>query len=240
MGINNDLTVMLNQEGCYIIGFADLRVLPNDIRDGFDYGILIGMPYTKEAMLENNNGKPARYYAELHSISRQLTHLANITADYLTQQGYQALAQTPETIARPEGYYQQGSTEYFRTFLPHKTVATLAGVGWIGKNAMLVTKEAGSALRMRVVLTNAPLECGTPITKSKCPKNCMVCVNICPGKAPKGVNWEVSVDRDEFFDAEACFAAARARAKEMLGVDEVICGLCISHCPFTKAGLGYK
>jgi len=234
MSLSRDLSELLRKEGCNIFGFADLRCLPSEHRFGFDYGILIGLSYTKEAMEENKNNKPQRYYSEMADINKRLPRLANIAADFLTKQGYRAHAKTAEVVSEEKTNY------FFNTILPHKTVATLSGVGWIGKCAMLVTKEAGSALRLVTVLTNAPLECGTPITKSKCPPSCMVCVNICPGKAPLGGIWEVGVGRDEFFDPEACYAAARARAKEYLGVNETICGQCVSHCPFTKIGLGYS
>jgi len=161
----------------------------------------------------------------------RLQELAHLTAQTLLDKGYKAFAKVPPTVV---------SDDDWRTVLPYKTVATLAGIGWIGKCAMLVTKEVGSALRMTVVLTNAPLEYGTPITKSLCPPNCTACMNACPAKAPLGGLWEVGVDRDTFFNAHACRTAARARAKEMLGINETLCGLCISSCPFTMRGLGYE
>ena len=52
------------------------------------------------------------------------------------------------------------------TRLPHKTVATRAGFGWIGKCALLVTKPFGSALRIATVLTDAPLPVGTAAVKN--------------------------------------------------------------------------
>ena len=234
MSIVNNLTALLKQEGCNIFGFADLRCLPSETRHDFDYGIAIGVPYTKEAMEENKNRKPQRYYDEMAVINNRLTELATLTAEFLTGQGYKAYAKTKAAVS------QEKTNFHFNTILPYKTVATLAGIGWIGKTALLVTKEAGSALRLVTVLTDAPLECGVPITKSKCPPNCVICVNICPGNASKGKLWEAGMEREEFFDPEACFAAARTSAKELLGKDETICGQCISHCPFTMAGLGYK
>ena len=39
--------------------------------------------------------------------------------------------------------------------ITYKMLATLAGIGWIGKNALLVTKEQGSAVRFTAVLTDA-------------------------------------------------------------------------------------
>jgi len=234
MNITHALSLLLQNEGCDIFGFADLCCLPSEARNGFDYGIIIGLSYTKEAMKENKNNRPGRYYDEMVVINSELPRLANLTAEFLISCGYDAYAKTAEVIR------QEKTNATFNTILPHKTVATLAGIGWIGKTAMLVTKEVGSALRLVSVLTDAPLEIGTPITKSKCPIGCMTCVKICPGNASTGIPWEVGLERDVFFDPDECYLAARARAKELLGIDETICGLCISHCPFTKVGLGYK
>jgi len=230
----NKLSALLKQETKIVHGFADLRQLPAEARHNYDYGIIIGVPYTKEAMEENKNRQPHRYYDEITDINNRLTQLAEHVADFLTSQGYKAYPKTKAAVSQEETY------KYFNTILPHKTVATLAGIGWIGKTALLVTKEVGSALRLVTVLTDAPLECGTPITKSKCPPSCMICVNICPGKSSTGALWEAGMEREAFFDPQACYNAARAHAKELLGKDETVCGQCISHCPVTMAGLGYK
>ena len=154
-----------------------------------------------------------------------------MTADLLMGMGYKAFAKIPQSVVQDCDY---------RTVLPHKTVATLAGIGWIGKCAALVTDKVGSALRVSVVLTDAPLDCGTPITISKCDPNCGVCVGACPGKAPQGGLWEAGIDREIIFNAHNCRTAARARAKALLDVEETLCGLCLSNCPFTKRALGYE
>jgi len=227
--LNHEITELLNHAGCNIVGFADLRCLPKSARLHFDRGILIALPFTKEAMRKNKNGAPQRYYAEHAPMTRRLNELKKLTTDFLTQRGYKAQANTPASML---------DKNCLRSPLPQKTVATLAGIGWIGKCAMLVTHEVGSALRLTVVLTNAPLDCGIPITQSQC-GDCNTCVDICPGKAPLGGNWSIAHDRDDFFDAHACHRAAKARAKQFFDIDESLCGLCISNCPYTKQGLGY-
>ena len=213
-----------------IVGFADLRCLPVEVRRGYEVGIVIGLPNTKQAMLLNNEGLPQTYFSEYHRLNEQLTVLANLTASFLREKGYDALAETRASVTYDTDY---------RSLLPYKTVATLAGLGWIGKSATLVTRQVGSALRVVVVLTTAELDCGTPITASRCPSRCTICIDQCPGQAIQGGQWVPGSDRSELVDAQACQAAARSRAMSLLGVDETICGLCISHCPFTKRGLVY-
>jgi len=233
MSLTQELSAMLMREGCKVFGFADLSVLPSEIRQDYDYGIIIGLSYTKEAMEQSKHKQPALYYKEFNANNKRLPELAKLTADFLVKHGYTALAKTADTVKLEK------NNPRFTTILPHKTVATLAGIGWIGKTAMLVTNETGPAVRLVSILTNAPLVCDTPIAKSQCPPGCMVCVDICPGKAAKGGQWSVEVHRDEFFDAEACYAAARAYAKETLDIEETICGQCAAHCPLTRAALGY-
>jgi len=231
MSLNNEITILSKREGVNIIGFADLRCLSKEVRQNFDFGIVFALSYTKEAMSENKGGSPQRYHAELRSINKRLPELAAMIADLLIGRGYKACIRVSSTVVADEDH---------RTNLPHKTVGTLAGIGWIGKCALFVTEEVGSALRLGVVLTNAELECGTPVTKSRCGTDCACCADACPGKAVLGGSWMTGTDRDEFFNARACYSAGHARARATLGIDETVCGLCISSCPFTKRGLGYE
>ena len=230
MGITGEIRGFLQEQGCTIVGFANLCVLPIDVRRGHANGILLGLPYTTVAMAENRSGRPARYYAEYTAMNERLPVLAEQTAQLLASHGYKAEPNTQTTVSKAGDY---------RTVLPHKTVATLSGVGWIGKCATLVTKEIGAALRLNVVLTDAPVECGTPITESKCPEFCQICAKICPGGAPSGIPWKRGIDRNEFFDVHACFDAAQERARSLLQIEKTVCGLCIANCPFTREGLGY-
>ena len=231
MTLSDELRLYLEEIGCDVTGFADIRGIAKEARQNFDYGILIALAYSREAMEENKDGRAEKYYEEYNSINKRLPELAEKTARFLMQKGYLALPKAATMVVQDGDY---------RTSLPHKTVATLAGVGWIGKCATLVTRQFGSALRLVVVLTDAPLECGEPVTESECAPGCTVCADICPGKAPLGGSWRVGVDRDLFFNAHACRPAARAHAEAALGVEETLCGLCISSCPFTMQGLRYK
>jgi epoxyqueuosine reductase QueG len=106
-------------------------------------------------------------------------------------------------------------------------------LGWIGKCALLVTEEYGSAVRISTVLTDAPLETSVSVDDSAC-GDCALCVESCPGKAPSGKNWEVGLHRDSFFDVFACERASRERAVAKLDFDDTFCGICISVCPWTR------
>jgi epoxyqueuosine reductase QueG len=230
LGISDKIRNELYLMGASLVGFADLTVLPKEVRENFDYGIAIGLAYSKKAMQDSMNGDARQYWSEFTTINKKLPELAVHTANLLIEKGYKALAKVSTMVVQNSDY---------RTVLPHKTVATLAGLGFIGKCAALVTKEFGSAVRVIVVLTNAPVECGVPVTKSLCEWECDICAKVCPGNAVKGRIWEAGMDRDVLLDPHACRRAARQYAKEQLGIEETLCGLCISNCPWTKKALKY-
>ena len=105
--------------------------------------------------------------------------------------------------------------------LPHKTVATRAGLGWIGKCALLITHECGSAVRITSVLTDAELPAGTPKNKSECGA-CRVCVDICPGSAVTGLEWEAGMHRNLLYDPFKCREVAQKWQREREGITDNI------------------
>ncbi len=75
-----------------------------------------------------------------------------------------------------------------------KTAATQAGLGWIGKTALLVTPQFGSSVRLGTVFTDLRLPTGTPVTTGCC-GSCRACVDACPVDAGRDVAWRAGVPR---------------------------------------------
>jgi len=230
MNLTNELKSFLLKNGADKIGFANLKSLDKKIRDNYDYGIVIGLKYSKEAIVNNKNEDLEKYYDEFKLINEKLDNLANSTEEFLEKKGFPSLANLRATVQIDKNYSSK---------LPHKTLATLAGIGWIGKCGLLVTNDFGSAIRFISILTNAELDCGKPIETSQCPYTCNNCGNVCPGNAISGRLWMKGIDRDAFYNADACKKAATKLAKEKLNVEESICGLCISNCPITQKAMKY-
>ena len=219
--LNKELTNLLAQEGCKIFGFADLSILPNEPRKGLAVGIILGEPYTGEGMQANLDGDIRKFSNASGATFEPLERYQKTVAQFLKAKKYKANT----TYKKMEC---SGGITY-------KMLGTLGGIGWIGRNALLTTKEYGAALRLEAVLTNAPFECAEPITKSLCPPNCAACADICHANAIKGGLWERGIHRDTFFDVKACRKGRKIRDKVSQG--EPLCGLCISACPLTKKGL---
>ncbi|MFT6200960.1 MAG: epoxyqueuosine reductase [Granulosicoccus sp.] len=63
-----------------------------------------------------------------------------------------------------------------------KAFAEKAGLGWIGKNTLVLNKNAGSWFFLGEVLTNIPLPVNQTIAENKC-GDCTACLKICPTDA---------------------------------------------------------
>jgi len=224
MSISKDLKEKLLSKGASVVGYADLSCLPRENTKGYNYGILIGVCIKPEVLLGITNGPTLEYYEEYKRLNRILNELDEYAAEILKDKGFSAYPKVLSNVEIDE--------KTRRTELPHKTVATRAGVGWIGKCALLVTEQFGSAIRISSVLTDASLETGIPITKSKC-GDCLECKKACPAGAVSGENWDVNKDRDDFYNAFDCRKTARERTYK-IGLAESLCGLCILKCPWTE------
>ena len=61
-------------------------------------------------------------------------------------------------------------------------LAVLGGIGWRGKNTLLLNKDQGSTFFLGVLLLDYPLETERLSVKDHC-GTCMACIDICPTKA---------------------------------------------------------
>ena len=217
MTLNQEIIQLLESEGCKIIGFVDLKLLPQEYqeaRQGADYAIIMGEPYgSAEGIRKNLEGDRAiesleRYRAALKELLKAKKYKSDI--------------------------------KYITTTITYKMLATLAGIGWIGKCAVLTTEKWGGTLRLASIATNAPLVADMPITKSQCPPNCYICAEVCHAGAIKknGVLWErfpdgTGIHRDEFFDVAACRKGREQHTPSSKG--RPVCGKCIAACPYTQS-----
>jgi epoxyqueuosine reductase QueG len=217
-----ELREKLIEKGADLVGFADLH--GTTIDETMPFGISAAVRLAPELIASIHDGPNRYYFEEYHRINKILDALVTYGENYLTEKGYKAFAQTTSAVTETDGYI---------TKLPHKTVATRAGLGWIGKCGLLVTKEYGSAVRISSLITNAKLECGEPFNSSLC-GDCMECTNNCPGGAVSGTLWNTGMERKELIDVYKCRKAARALAMKRINEKITLCGKCIEVCPYTK------
>jgi len=63
-----------------------------------------------------------------------------------------------------------------------KAIAEKAGLGWIGKNTLLLSREAGSWFFLGEIYTDIPFEIDTEYADNHC-GTCSACIDVCPTKA---------------------------------------------------------
>ncbi|SMC49320.1 4Fe-4S double cluster binding domain-containing protein [Papillibacter cinnamivorans] len=219
--MQSKLEKVLREHGADLVGYADLSgMLPPEE----PYGVSVAVRLPGEVIASIHDGPSRAYFEAYHERNARLNEIVTAGAEYIRECGYNAFAQTTNAV-REFGVY--------RTRMPHKTVAVRAGLGWIGKSALLVTEEYGPAVRISSLLTDTPLQTGTPVTQSRCGK-CMLCTRACPGEAIQGREWVPGLEREELFDPLKCRKKARELAAEAIHEEITLCGKCIEICPYTR------
>ncbi len=104
--------------------------------------------------------------------------------------------------------------DYFPHTISHRVVAEHAGIGWRGKNDLIITKNFGSAVRFTSILCKMPFIQGQKL-ESQCGE-CNACLNVCP----------ILKKKDESGDyREKCRKFILS-----LGLEHDVCGKCIKTC----------
>jgi len=212
------------QRGADLFGVADLRPAREFIAtwcpswvQRFPLAVSIGMRLNDEILDTHSPDEPKRdsllWHHVYNVVTRYLDFLAYDVSRQLTAWGFRAC---PVPCSTPYDYDKLAGV------FSHKLAAHLSGLGWIGKNCLLVTKEFGPRVRFASVLTNAPLTADEPVDRS-CGK-CRACVEACPVKAFLGVEFNPVEDRAARFEAFKC---SEFRTDHP-------CGLCVSVCPSGK------
>jgi len=210
--MKTELIFELNTRGADFIKIVDISMLSEKENRGYNTAILVGMVLSPEfiyGLSKETITVPSEFWEKEHR-----THeLAEWTADFIIAKGYKAFAQSDGNLIN--GYFEQATKT---TVLPHKKIAILSGMGWIGKSNLFITEEYGSALCLCTILTNAPLPTEkTSMIMPNCGE-CTVCKDICPTSAIHGTTWEPGMNRDLIVDVYHCEC----------------CLKCLVKCPWTQ------
>ena len=179
------------------------------------------LPVRPMSLVGLEHGPTAAYVAEYRRVNNALVVVGEALVALLESGGYRAVRVDDDA---PDGADDP-------PIFASKTAATQAGLGWIGKTALLVSHAYGSAARLGTVFTDLPLGAGAPVMTGRCGA-CRICVDACPADAGRDVAWRAGLPREVLYDATACDAYQR----QFPEFDE-ICGICIWSCPYTRRGL---
>ncbi|HNS16966.1 MAG TPA: hypothetical protein PKH94_08360 [Bacteroidales bacterium] len=230
--IDTILEKILSPPERYIFGTADLTGLIDERFGRHRFGISIGRRLEDSIVDSIQRGPTLEYYHHYNQINRELASVAGEIKEELHKKGVDAIVIPPTINLGSRDYAKYLSTLTYD--LSHKMVATRAGLGWIGKTALFISKEFGPRLRLVTLLTDhEPGHVSVPVNESHCGK-CSICVERCPAQAATGQLWDIRTHRDAFFNAYKCREKCGELARQQLGVEERICGLCVAVCPIGK------
>jgi epoxyqueuosine reductase len=226
--IENIIRKRIPDDGQHLYGFADLTGLLHPRFQGYDYGIVIGKKLDDSIVDSVIDGPTMQYYNLYVDTNNYLADLVKELSEDLRIAGIKSLALNPTTS---DAYRAADYDRTLRHNFSQKMVATRAGLGWIGKTDLFISKKWGPRLRLASVLVDYPLKPSSkPIDESRCGK-CNLCVEACPAQAATGQLWNIHLDRDQFYSARKCKETANLLSLERIGKDERICGICVSICP---------
>lgn len=149
----------------YLIRQANLRSDPDHVLPGYRNILVCALPYQSER--EDQDLKRARYAAgkDYHKIFRK------------------KLSVLAQHMNKHYGHEFESRAAVDSAPLNERALAQRAGLGWIGKNALLIHPKHGSYHFLGYLLTNAPLPTSSSgHAQDRCGK-CTSCVDACPTQA---------------------------------------------------------
>jgi epoxyqueuosine reductase len=113
-----------------------------------------------------------------------------------------------------------------------RTWAQKSGLGWIGKNGNLITKQSGSFLFIATMITDIALEYDDPFARDYC-GSCTRCIDACPTSA---------ILPDKVVDGSRCISYFTIELKDMIPsqmkgkFDNWMfgCDVCQDVCPWNR------
>jgi epoxyqueuosine reductase len=217
------LTEWMELQRITLWGAADLRNFstPSDqAGNRFPFAISFALPLKPEIMLSILNGPNQKYADEYAGMNKRINELSTTLAAEIRERGFQS---------EPLAASVRTDKANIKGDFPHKTAATRAGLGWIGRHCQLITRPFGSWVRLGTVFTDIELQCGPAIEKNFCGR-CMSCVEACPARALKGSKWYPGLPREQILDVRTCDDWKKKHYSQYHKGH--ICGICSAVCPY--------
>ncbi|MFN7171042.1 MAG: 4Fe-4S double cluster binding domain-containing protein [Candidatus Omnitrophota bacterium] len=202
--------------GVDLVGVAEINAvkeeffLSRDILKEINYGISLGVRLSPLILAEIETHPTKLYFHHYRVVNHFLDEIALRVSQFIQGKGYTAL---PIPASQIIDWEKQSA------HLSHKKIAILAGLGWWGRNNLVVNPQLGSQFRLVTILTNLPLKPGIPLNED-C-GDCRECLSVCPVGAIK--------ENPEEFDHRACFEKLKEFRKSGY-TEQFICGICVKAC----------
>ena len=202
----------------YIEQRREAYASPNSILDGCTTLLMLGYPYRSEepAEIEPGSGRVARYaWGEPDYHDHIFDQLKALQRWVLSEQ----------PAARVRGVVDTAP-------LLEREFAEAAGLGWVGKNTLLLNRQWGSYFFLAALLTDLPLALDPPWEKGHC-GTCRACLDACPTQA---------FPAPYVLDARHCISYLTIEHRDTIDSDVAAlmgdwmfgCDICQEVCPWNR------
>lgn len=203
--------------GINLFGVADISEekkrfnLDSRLLTDFDRAISLGKRLIVSVLEEIEDRPTPLYFHHYRQLNFFLDRATFLISSRIQDSGYRAIPIPASQII---------DWEKQQAHLSHKKIGQLAGLGWIGRNNLLVNPDFGAQFRMATVLTNMPLARDSPLN-AEC-GDCRRCLACCPADAIR--------EHQADFNHLACFEKLK-EFRRLRIVSQFICGICVKACP---------
>ncbi len=208
-------------------GFADISasksgtLLENELGSKNMNNAISIVVKLSSAILDGITDKPTfSYFHHYRTVNAHIDSQLLKIGMFIEKEGYSFIpVPASQSISGYQGLFQ------------HKTAARLAGLGYIGKNAMFISDKYGMGIRMGTIITDAPLETATVLSDSSC-GSCNICARACPAMAIYGENFSSDNPTASLIDRQVCSDYMKDKFQKI--GRGVVCGICMKNCPKLK------
>ncbi|MGB3006222.1 MAG: tRNA epoxyqueuosine(34) reductase QueG [Chitinophagaceae bacterium] len=200
----------------YMENNFDLRIDPSLLVPGAKSVITLLLNYFPQQQQQDGTPKIAKYAfgKDYHDVIREkLTELIELIKENTGEINGRGFVDSAPVLER--------------------TWAQKSGLGWIGKNGNLITKQSGSFYFIATLITDLELEYDDPFAKDYC-GSCTRCIEACPTSA---------ILPDKVIDGSRCISYFTIELKEMMIPVEMNgkfenwmfgCDTCQDVCPWNR------
>jgi len=212
----SELKIIAQDLGADLFGIADIGKIKDEffldkkILEPMNRAICLGVRVSAAILNEIQDHPTRLYFHHYRSLNMFLDQLALRVSNIIQDKEFQAM---PIPASQIVDWTKQTA------HLSHKKIGHLAGLGWIGRNNLLVNKKLGSQFRLVTVLTNLDIEADKPV-KGDC-SECFECISVCPVGA-------IKENKADFRHLD-CFEKLKEFQKKRFA-DQYICGICVKAC----------
>ena len=169
----------------YMASHGTMRSRPDELVPGTLRVISVRMDYLPEdTQMAQMLAQPEQAYVSRYALGRDYHKLIR-----------KRLQQLAEKISQEIGPFGHRAFVDSAPVLV-KALARKAGLGWVGKNTLILNRKAGSWVFLGELLVDLPLPIDQPNDRDHCGK-CTACLQVCPTQAFVG---------DRVLDARRCIS----------------------------------